>query len=90
MWSLSVMVVRGVAAVVTVIMVIVVIFFIELLVRKESLCFFYMLFLVCCNKRLEFVNKGFKIIWWVRDCISIYWYSLVRSDDFVVEKVYGL
>jgi len=49
-----------------------------------------MLFLVYYNRRLKFINKGSKVIWWVRDYISAYWYSLARSDDFVVKEVYGL
>ena len=80
-------VIRGVAAVAT---VVVVISFIESSVCEEGLCLLRMLFLVCCNRRLKFVDKGSKVIRWVRDCISACWYSLARSDDFVVEEVYGL
>jgi len=49
--------------VVTVVMVIVIISSIELLVRKESLYLLRMLFLVCYNGQLKFINKGFKVIW---------------------------
>jgi len=52
--------------------VIVVISFIEPLVYEEGLCLLHILFFVCCNRRLKFVNKGLKVIWWVRDCISTY------------------
>jgi hypothetical protein len=80
----------GVTAVITVVAVIVVISSIELSVRKESLCLLYMLFLICYNRQLQFVNKGSKVVRWVRDCISIYWYSLVRSDNFIIKEVYSL
>ena len=86
-WSLSVAVVQGVAAVA---IIIVIISFIKLLVYKEGLCFLYMLFLIYYNRRLKFINKGSKIVWWVRDCIFIYWYSLIKSNNFIVKEVYSL
>jgi len=52
--------------------VIVIISFIELSVYKEGLCLLRILFLICCNRQLKFVNKGSKVVWWVRDCISTY------------------
>jgi len=63
MWFLSVAVIRGVTAVVIVVIVIVVISSMELSVCKESLCLLRMLFLVCYNRRLKFINKGSKVIW---------------------------
>jgi len=58
--------------VITVVIVIVVVSSIESLVYKKSLCLLRILFLVCYNRQLKFINKGFKVIWWVRDCISTY------------------
>jgi len=54
-----------------VVIVIVITSSMELSVCKESLYLLCMLFLICCNKQLKSVNKGSKVIWWVRDCISI-------------------
>jgi len=48
--------------VVIVVMVIVIISSIELLVCKESLYLLRMLFLVCYNRQLKFINKGSKVI----------------------------
>ena len=56
-----ILVVQGVAVVATVNTVIVV-SFMESSVRKKNLCLFCMLFLIYCNRRLKFINKGFKII----------------------------
>jgi hypothetical protein len=74
----------------TVIIVIVVISSIESLVSKESLYLLYILFLIYYNRRLKFINKGSKVIRWIRDCISICQYSLVRSNDFIIKEVYSL
>jgi len=63
MWFLLVVVIRGVATVIAVIIVVVIVSFIESLVHKESLYLLRILFFVCCNRQLEFVNKGSKVIW---------------------------
>ena len=70
--------------------VVVVVSSIELLVCKESLCLLCMLLLIYCDGRLKFVDKSFKAVWQIRNCISVCWYSLIRSDNFIVEKIYGL
>jgi len=48
--------------VVTVVTVVVIISSIELLVHKESLYLLRILFLICYNRQLKFINKGSKVI----------------------------
>ena len=59
MWSLLVAVIQGGT---TAAAIIVVISFIKLLVCKKDLYFFRILFPICYNRQLKFINKGFKII----------------------------